>query len=76
MTNKEIAYNLVKGVYDNVKFITKWQGYDVFMPGFNKDRRPVPAIGMLPYILVKNGEARDATNEEILYISEAKESQS
>lgn len=70
MNNKEIVEAMFpRGTYDYAKFITKWNGYDVFLPAFNENREILPALGIPPYILVKDGVVRCATDRETQEIS-------
>lgn len=65
LKENEVVNLFVRQVpYDYAQFIKQWQGYNVFMPAFNKDRWPIPALGIPPYILIKGETLRIASSKD------------
>lgn len=51
-----------KSIYDKVKYIGKWDGYEVWEPGFS-DNQP-RYTGFPQFILTKDGELRWSRNDK------------
>lgn len=56
MKEEKILRFARKSIYDKVKYIGKWKGFDVWEPGFSDDEPRF--IGFPQFILVKGSEMR------------------
>jgi hypothetical protein len=51
-----------KSIFDNVEYLGKWNGYDVYEPTFNDDEQH--CIGIPQFILAKGNKLRWTKNQD------------